>query len=197
MHARRFACFVLGLWLAGGLFMAWVATQNFRQVDRMLSGQIPGATPRVKALGPQARTTMRYQASETNRWLFDHWEICQLLLGTIFFFVVLFGSRENKFVLAGVLLTLLLVVVQHFVLTPELLGLGRVIDFVPPDAPSPDRQQFWVAHNAYSGIEGAKWLLAVALIGKLVFSTERSGRSRHTRRELDNIDKADYRRVNW
>jgi hypothetical protein len=198
MHARRFACFFLGLWLAGGLFMAYVATQNFRGVDRLLSGDNPAAGLRLKPLGPQARMILRYQASEMNRWLFGAWETTQLVCGAVFFVIMLFGSRENKFVLAGILLGLGLVLLQHLVLTPELIALGRLIDFVPPNAPSPDRRQFWVLHNAYSGIEVGKWLVALVLAGKMVFfSGDRTGHSRHTRRELDGIDKADYRRVNW
>src|SRR3954462_14937114 len=101
MHARRLACFLLGLWLAGGLFMAWVATQNFREVDRLLSREDPAATLRLQPLGAEARTILRYHASEMNRWLFRNWEIVQLVFGTAFFFVMLFGSRENKFVLSG------------------------------------------------------------------------------------------------
>jgi len=176
--------------------MAWVATQNFREVDRLLSGNPPAATLRLKPLGQQARMTMRYQASEMNRWLFSRWEVVQLVFGTAFLFVVLFGSRETKFVIAGVLLTLLLGLVQHLLITPELIGLGRLIDFVPPEAQSPDRQKFWVMHTAYSGVEVAKWLLGLALTGKLVFSMDR-GHSRHSRGEFDRIDKSDYRRVNW
>src|SRR4051794_31136471 len=102
MHARRLACFLLGLWLAGGLFMAWVATQNFREVDRLLSRDNPAATLRLKPLGNDARPILRYQASEMNRWLFQSWEKVQLGFGTLFFFVMLFGSRENRFVLGGV-----------------------------------------------------------------------------------------------
>src|SRR5829696_8706996 len=109
MHARRMACFFLGLWLAGGLFMAWVATQNFRQVDRLLSREDPNATLRLKPLGADARLILRYQASEQNRWYFRRWETIQILGGGGFFLVMLFGSRENKFVLLGALLMLALV----------------------------------------------------------------------------------------
>ena len=133
-----------------------------------------------------------------NRWLFRAWENTQLVGGTVFFFVLLFGSRENKLVLTGILLALGLVLLQRLVITPEIVALGRLIDFVPPNAPSPERQQFWVVHTAYAGIEVGKWLVALVLAGKMVFfSGERAGRLRHTRRELDGIDKADYRRVNW
>ena len=165
---------------------------------RLLSSGNPAATLRLTRLGLEARTILRYQASEMNRWLFDTWESTQLVCGTVFFFALLFGSRENKLVLGGILLALGLVLLQHFVITPELIALGRLIDFVPAGAPSPQRQQFWVVHTAYSGIEVAKWLLALFLAGKMVFVWgERTSHSRHTRRELDGIDKADYRRVNW
>ena len=198
MHERRFACFFLGLWLAGGLFMAYVATQNFRGVDRLLSRNDPAVTSHLKPLGGQARMVLRYEASEMNRWLFGAWELTQLFCGTVFFVVSLFGSRENKLVLSGILLVLGLVLLQHLVITPELIALGRLIDFVPRDSPSPERQQFWVVHTAYSGIEVVKWLVALVLAGKMIFSWgEQTGRSRHTRRKLDGIDKADYRRVNW
>jgi hypothetical protein len=196
MHARRLACFLLGMWLAGGIFMAWIATQNFREVDRLLSRADPVATLRLKPLGADARMTLRYQASEQNRRLFRTWETVQILFGASFFLLLLFGSRENKFTLVGVLLLIALVLVQKFVLTPELIALGRMIDFVPPDIKSPDRSKFWVIHSAYSGVELLKRALIVGLSGKMVFSRQRSGRSRDSRREVDRVDKANYRSVN-
>ena len=41
MHFRRFACLLLGAWLAGILVMAMIATQNFRTVDRILLEPLP------------------------------------------------------------------------------------------------------------------------------------------------------------
>src|SRR5438552_3260887 len=128
MHARRLACFMLGLWLAGGLFMAYVATQNFRGVDRLLSGEHPAAVARFAPLGAQARMSLRYQAAEMNRWLFYRWEVTQVVFGTMFLFLLVFGSRENPLVLAGALAMLLLVAVQRFFITPEIVALGRLID---------------------------------------------------------------------
>ena len=195
MHARRLACFFLGMWLAGSLFMAWVATQNFRQVDRLLSRADPAATLRLKPLGENARPILRYQASEQNRWYFQKWETIQIIYGAVFFFVMLFGSRENKFVLLGVLVMVVLVMVQKFLLTPEVIALGRLIDFVPANQQSPERSRFWVVHTAYTGVELGKWVVALFLTAQMVFSRQRSGRSRDSRREFDSVDKADYRRV--
>jgi hypothetical protein len=196
MHARRLACFFLGMWLAGSLFMAWVATQNFRQVDRLLSRADPAATLRLKPLGENARLILRYQASEQNRWYFQKWETIQILYGAVFFFVMLFGSRENKFVLLGVLLMVALVMVQKFLLTPEVVALGRLIDFVPANQQSPERTRFWILHTTYTGVELGKWAVAMILTGQMVFSRKRSGRSRDSRNEFNSVDKADYRRVN-
>jgi hypothetical protein len=195
MHARRLASFLLGLWLAGGLFMAWVATENFREVDRLLSGDNPTATLRFKPLGSDARMLLRYHASEQNRWLFRSWETGQIVYGAAFFMLMLFGSRENKFILGGVLLLTLLVLVQRLFLSPELIAVGRMIDFVPQAATSPDRSKFWIIHAAYTGVEMGKWVLILILTGQMVFSRKRSGRSRDSRRKVDSVDKPNYRRV--
>jgi hypothetical protein len=197
MHARRFACLILGLWLGGAIFMAWVATQNFREVDRLLDQASPAARLELKALGPNARTLLRYHAAEENRWYFRAWETGQIILGTGFLLVMLFGSRENQFTLGGIVLLILIVAVQRFFLTPEITAQGRVLDFMAPDAGLPDRNRFWVLHSAYAGVEVGKWVLMLVLGGKMIFSRQRSGRSRDSRRELDMVNKPDYGRVNW
>src|SRR5262249_53865574 len=81
MQTRYIACWLLGAWIAGSLFMIMVATQNFRSVDRLLAA--PGdATTQVAKMGHgEARTFLRYQVSEQNRWYFETWEKVQLALG--------------------------------------------------------------------------------------------------------------------
>src|SRR5215831_6530704 len=97
MHSRRLACLILGLWLAGGMFMAWVATENFRSVDRLMDSPNPMASLEFRTLGPQAsRLLLRYAASEQNRYFFETWETVQILLGVLFFFFLLFGTHEDK-----------------------------------------------------------------------------------------------------
>src|SRR5947208_14361422 len=81
MNIRYFACWLLGAWMAGSLFMILVATQNFRSVDRLLAA--PGrAGEQVEKMGrDEARAFLRYQVSEQNRWYFETWEMAQLALG--------------------------------------------------------------------------------------------------------------------
>jgi len=54
-----------------------------------------------------------------------------------------------------------------------------------------------VLQTGYLVIEGVKWLFIVALAGQMVFSRKGSGRSRDSRRKLDEINKPNYSRVNW
>jgi hypothetical protein len=196
MHSRRLACFILGLWLGGGLLVAWTAADAFRAVDRLLAAPSPEATLRLRALGPSAaRTLLRYQASEQNRALFRDWEAVQLVGGSLFFFFLLFATRERKFPLITVLVMVVVVALQRFAVTPELVSLGRNIDFVPADMPSEFRDRFWILHSGYAGLEALKWGAALALAGRNVFS-RRHGRSEKALDEFDLIDKPNHRHIN-
>ena len=202
MHPVRPVCFVLGSWLAGGVFMAWVATQNFRGVDRLLDQPNPAAKLEFKALDGDrnfgsgaARMLLRYQVSEQNRFYFESWEIVQMTLGSLLFLFLLFGTREDKYLLAGVLVMVVLVAVERLVLTPDLTALGRNLDFVPLADPSPERGRFWLLHNAYSSVELVKWAIGLLLAGRLV-AGHRHRRSRgDVRQQLDVIDKANHRHI--
>ena len=108
---------------------------------------------------------------------------------------MLFGSREEKFTLLGMLIMLVLVALQRFLLTPEANALGRIIDFAP-SAQVPDQNRFWITSMAHTGVEVAKNGLALLLVAQMIFSRQRSGRSRDSRRKLDRVDEPYYRSVN-
>jgi hypothetical protein len=194
MHARRFACFALGLWLGGSLLMWWLAGQNARAAERLLDQAGPSARLQMKPLGINARLVLRYAAYEQTRTYGRAWEAGQLALGSLFFLLMLFGSREHYILLSGILLMILLVYLERLVITPEMTAQGRLLDFAPEGTPAQVR--FDVLQTAYYGVEAAKFVLGLVLTGAMVFSSKRSGRSRNTRRQLNFVDKADYRRVN-
>jgi hypothetical protein len=175
--------------------MLWVAAESFSSVDRLLDRPHPVATAQFKALGrADARLLLRYQVAEQNRWYFEVWETAQLFIGALFFFFLLFATRENKFALLLVLMMIVGVLGQCFLLTPRMIAVGRLIDFVPPAAASRERTQFSVLHGWYWGMELAKWALGLALAVRLIL--HRSGRSRHSRQKVNMVDKANYRHVN-
>ncbi|MGA2269378.1 MAG: hypothetical protein ABSH44_12985 [Bryobacteraceae bacterium] len=195
MNSRRLACFLLGIWLGAALLMAWIAAGSSGSVDRLLARPHPVASAQFKALGPaNARLLLGYQISEQNRWYLENWEVAQVIAGVLFFFFVLFATRENKFSLFLVLLMIAAVLVQRVMLTPQMISLGRMIDFIPPDAPSGERVQFWVLHSWYFGVELGKWILGLALAVRLI--SHRRGRLGDAWHEIDVVDKANHRHVN-
>jgi hypothetical protein len=174
MHFRRLACFLLGAWLMGGVFMATVATQNFRSVDRLLAKPAAPASQQLDKLGPAAaRALLRYQVAEQNRFYFETWGIVEVVIGLLLLLLLLFGSIEKNLTLLLALLLLLIALLQRFVLTPEIVVLGRIIDFVPANHPSPERSRFWMMHGVYSGSEVLKWGLNIVLTARLLFRRKR------------------------
>lgn len=195
MHSRRIACFVLGLWLAGGFFMAWMATQNFRSVDRIFNQGNPTALLRLKTLGgTEGRELLRYQVSEQNRFYFAAWETTQIFLGGFFFFFLLFATDEGKLVLCLALFMETLLLAQRFVLTPAITSLGRTLDFVPPAQAQGEHVKFMVLHSAYVGVELAKWALGLVMV--LVLVLQRAKRSKDIRQQINPVNKANYGHVN-
>jgi hypothetical protein len=154
--------------------MDMVATQNFRSVDRLLARPSPAAAQQLNKLGPDAaRVLLRHQVSEQNRWYFETWGLVETGMGAAILLVLLFGSTEKNFSLLLSLLMLLIVIVQRFVLTPQMVFLGRMIDWIPVDRPSPERSRFWLLHSAFAGLELLNWGLGFVLMGKLVFRSRR------------------------
>jgi hypothetical protein len=166
MNFRCVACWLTGGWIAGSLFMIMVATENFRSVDRLLAAPA-GASALAGRLGhDDARTFLRYQVSEQNRWFFEHWEWVQIAL-LLALLVVAATRGKSLWIPAAVMLALL--AAQRFYITPEIIKIGRLLDF----APQASRQTFWVFHGAYSGIEVTKLALGFYLTVRLLFG--RSG----------------------
>ena len=192
MHHTRIAAFLLGAWLLGSLFLAFVATRNFRAVDAVLSSAPPEAFKMIQTVGrDNARQLLRYLAGEENRTYFEAWELAQLALGTALTGFLLFGVEKRLLAgLTGAMLVLTLF--QHFRITPDLLWMGRSIDFIPAAAESQTRAQFWKLHGIYGGIEVVKVLLA-ATIAVFLFPRRRGVRQRV---EVDPVDYANHRHVN-
>jgi hypothetical protein len=137
---------------------------------------------------------LRWEAGEQNRRLFEMWETGQIALGMAVLFVLLFGSTEGKYALALSLLLLVIVILQRFLLTPIMISLGRLIDFVPLTTRSPERIKFEVLHWGYTGLEITKGLMCCLLAAKLLIRTRR--KSGQPLGDIDVIDKTYHRHVN-
>lgn len=168
MHYRRLASLLVGAWLSGSFGMMVVATQNFRGVDRLLEAPSAQAAPLLRELGDDARPLLRYQVSELNRWYFQMWERTQLVLGIAVLGVLLFRAegRPSMLILSSLMLASTAAV--HWLITPEIIRLGRSIDFVPETVFSEARNRFWGLHTTYSIIETVKVGAGLALAAMLL-----------------------------
>jgi hypothetical protein len=194
MHYRRIVCFLLGIWLGGGILMAWFGARSFGTVGSIMAQSDPAFVSLSKPLGPGAtRMVLHYAVVEQNRWLFKSWENFQITLAVLFFCYLLFGTLEGKASLALMLAMLALTLIQRMWISPELGLTARTMDYVASDLAAQERARFWLLHNAYLVVETLKLGLGT-LLGVIVMSRSRSVDPLN---EFNMIDKANHRHVNW
>ncbi len=165
MHLTRIAALLLGAWLGGSVFMDMVATENFRSVDRMLAAPTAQMKERVQTLGGHdaARVLLRYQASEQNRQYFATWENVQIGLGLLLILMLVVAGQRDRVTLWLAALMLGVALLMHFLLTPEIIRMGRAMDFGPLGRPSGESTRFWIFHGVYSALELIKLGWGIAL----------------------------------
>jgi hypothetical protein len=178
MHARRFSCMLLGIWLAGSILMTFIAADSANTAGRILRDHSAGASIRIKSMGEdEARIMLGYPARQQARWWHEEWENVELALGAGFFFFLLFGTREGKLVLFFTLGIYAVVLFQRFFTLPQMLYLGGQMDFVPENVFIPERNQLTAVQTAFTGLEMFKVLLQLALGVYLIARSRRSSHS--------------------
>jgi len=194
MHTRRLACFILGMWLAAGIAVAWLEREDLQTIQDVLSQPDPAVAERVRALGAhETYLLMGHVAAEQRQRTIRSWEDVQLVLGLGFFFFLLFGTREGKLPLAMALLLVGIVLLERFLLTPEALSLARIASFAA-GASSGEAVRRMVLSSAHEGFEIAKWMVEATLAAVLVL--RRNQRLSDSGDQLDVVDKSDYGHVN-
>jgi hypothetical protein len=193
MRSRRIACLLLGLWMGAGLWMLWVAQANASAADRLLLAPNANAAAYLKSVGRvQMAPLAHYLAAEQNRSLFEVWGIVQIVLGGLFFFFLLFGTRFGKFPLVVALLMLLIVIGERVAVIPGMEMVGHHIDF-NPDPSQRARTARDVLNYGYSMAEWGKFALGAVSAIYLIWQEKR--RSVNPRNQVDMVDKADYRHI--
>ncbi len=170
---RALMAFLLGAWLVGMVLIAFVAAENFFEVDRLLAS--PPATEyraelqkRLAPLAPgDARVALRYLSSEMNRFYFRVWGGAEIVLGGVLLLLAARRGNDRTMTIgAGVMLALSFL--MTFYLTPQLVEVGRGLDWVPRDPPPPELGRFGMLHGAYSALDLVKLLLGIWLTVRLV-----------------------------
>lgn len=164
---RTTIALLLGVWLAGTIFLGGVASQNFFMIDRLLAHPNASLQKDVAALPPgEARVMLRYVSSELNRFYFQVWGWFELSLAVLVVSLAIIGLRQGKFIV-GFALMLALVAVMTLYIMPRIVVAGRALDFVPRNPPPPGLTEFGILHGAYSILDLIKLVIgfwmAVAL----------------------------------
>jgi hypothetical protein len=142
MYHQRVSAFLLGVWIMGSLFMIFVAIENFRMADTLGS--------------PENHALLRDMAGRLNQVFFINWERAELVAGAALTAFLLFGVRSRvQAALAGA--ALILVLIQHLGVTPEMLSLSAQLDNAAV------AERFGRLHAIYGMMEVAKLVLIVAL----------------------------------
>lgn len=174
--------------------MAWYGAHSFTSVSSVMNGTNPVFAVQTRPLGRvNTRMALRYEIAEQNRYLFENWEYIQLVLGTFFFSYLLFGTLEGKFSLALALILLVLTAIERFGLSPILGSMGKSLDYLPADVATGERARFWLIHSAYVGCEAFKLGVGIVLLTLVL----RRHRSVDPVNQLNMVDKANHRHVNW
>ena len=106
---------------------------------------------------------LRFHAAEQTRTQFETWELTQVVLGLLLIAVLYLGTHVSRYIVALCGIMLLIVGFVHFVVTPELIWIGRTLDFVPNGS----RRRIWTLYGLYAGLDLVKLLLAVIIVGYL------------------------------
>jgi hypothetical protein len=193
MRSRRIACLLLGLWMGSGLWMLWVGHANAAAADKLLLAPNDYAAAYFKSVGrAQVAPLAHYLATEQNRSLFEVWGVVQIVFGGLFFFFLLFGTHLGKFPLVVALLMLLIVVGERIAITPGMEMVGHYTDF-NLDPSHKVRMARDVLNYGYSMAEWGKFVLGVVAAVVLIWQEKR--RSVDSRKQIDLVNKADYRHI--
>jgi hypothetical protein len=154
--------FCMAVWLSGSVFTAVIATQNFYTIDRLIA-KSPNDVFRVVVEtmeNPPARDLLRYLSSELNRLYFQYWNLAQLAVGILALRLVSSIPR-SKLATIGIAAMLCVVLFLMVAITPEILSIGRSLDFVPRNPPPPGLRTFGLLHAAYSALTVVNVVLGI------------------------------------
>src|SRR4051794_23646238 len=129
MHTRRLVAFILGVWLGGMLLVAYTTSSNSSTTKTILESAPEGPRRLLELTGPErASTLLIYNTAEINRSITESWEWIQLAMGLALVSTLPFALRLKWLYLVGGVVMFAIVIAQRSLITPEMIGLGRMLD---------------------------------------------------------------------
>ena len=195
MHTRRLITFLLGAWFALVVTIACVAALGFQVANNIAKTPPTEAGPALVVLGePMVHQLFRYVAAEINRTLFEVSGLGELgILLALTSLLLLSNYNRRATILAGVLL--LAAFASHFLLTPQVVSQGRILDFRPAEMLMADRARFARLHMLFGVVTVFRLLGGVWLAGVLLYRGPNS-RMRRRRGDVDGVDHPEDGHVN-
>ena len=168
------ATFCLGLWLMGTICVSVVAMQDFYTIDRLLAD--PGNDTfegMVESIGrAKSRDFLRFLASELNRLFFQLWNWSQFLIGGATLWLV-WRIPEPRVLRWSIIGMLGIVLVLTVLLTPQILAVGRSLDFVSRNPAPPSLRTFGILHATYTTLEMLKLAVGTGVVVWIVRAARR------------------------
>jgi hypothetical protein len=145
----------LGIWLGGSLVLTGAVSYNFAGFEDLFArnprlAQRAGFDPADTAA--KKESLLWVHASELNRVFFSAWGRTQLVLGAIALGLAV-AARTRRHTVALIALALALAALLHLWVEPQIVELGRQLDFVPRTPPPPQLDGFQRLHGIYSAGE--------------------------------------------
>ena len=151
---RTAVTFFLGMWVMGSIGVSMVAMQDFYTIDRLLADPANETFEEmVTNIGREkSRDFLRFLASELNRLFFQLWNWFQFFIGgaTLWFVWRVPQLGTLRWSIVGMLG---IVAVLTGLVTPQILDIGRSLDFVPRDPAPPSLRTFGILHATYTALE--------------------------------------------
>ena len=165
-RATMLFSWLLGAWLMSSLAMTLVAIVNF---TTLTPDDLREAKEIYRDLGDEETQTvkLRYAASELNRKLFDLYGRSQIVIGILALLAAL-AARAGRLILILTLVSLGAALAFQLWLVPEIVELGRTIDFMPRDPKPKEVLAFDDLHRYSVWIDGGK-MIALTLASFLLF----------------------------
>lgn len=190
MHTRRLASLLLGAWLMGGLLVAFVTYTGGQTAEALLASPPAPFQKVIDTLGgvEEARPVVRYALAEFDRTIVPFWEYVEIGLGAALIIALIFGMARRWL---PVLVATLMVAITIFIriaLTPELIYLGRILDFLPIYESLEQRTRQNALHTAHLGLQGVTLFLGLFLMLYILrFKVKRKWRPKTQREMLEEL----------
>ena len=200
MHIRRLVALFLGMWLFGLFLVNYISSTNISTTTYTTQNPPRSAQAAMTAAGPtNAAELMIYTANENNRSMTENWEWMQIALGFALTLSLPFALRLKWSYIIAAATMLILVIAQKALITPKIIGIGRLVDFTvagaAPDDIQRERGSLGTLQYLNIAIDISKALIGVILTGALLTFRQKSASGTKRLKQANFVDDPDHRHI--